>query len=126
LLPAYLLGAIQCPIRPIWSVSSASPLCTKCHYKLSIFQFIPNLVKSQYTPVALELQDGKWAEWIFPFYYFTHSDRIEGIDHASETARRSSIQAARLDVIDGVMVCPRDEELQMKLRPENDTSQISV
>ncbi|CAM3268031.1 glycosyl hydrolase [Paenibacillus taichungensis] len=59
-------------------------------------------------------------------FYFTHPDRIEGIDHASEPARRSSIQAARLDVIDGVMVCPRDEVLQMKLRPENDTSQISV
>ncbi|MGW7160093.1 glycosyl hydrolase [Paenibacillus taichungensis] len=59
-------------------------------------------------------------------FYFTHPDRIEGIDHASEPARRSTIQAARLDVIDGVMVCPRDEVLQMKLRPENDTSQISV
>lgn len=44
----------------------------------------------------------------------------------AKLARRSSIQAARLDVIAGVMVCPRDEVLQMKLRPENDTSQISV
>ncbi|WDQ30297.1 glycosyl hydrolase [Paenibacillus marchantiae] len=59
-------------------------------------------------------------------FYFTHPDRFEGIDHASEPARRSSIQAARLDVIDGVLVCPRNEELQMKLRPENDTSNISV
>ncbi|WP_236703228.1 hypothetical protein [Paenibacillus xylanivorans] len=59
-------------------------------------------------------------------FYFTHPDRTEGVDHASEPARRSSTQAARLDVIDGVMVCPRDEELQMRLRPENDTSDISV
>lgn len=59
-------------------------------------------------------------------FYFTHPDRNEDVDHASEPARRSSIQAARLDVVDGVMVCPRDEELQMKLRPENDTSHISV
>lgn len=59
-------------------------------------------------------------------FYFTHPDRIEGVDHASEPARRSSIQAARLDVVNGVMVCNRDEDLQLQLRPETDESHISV
>ncbi|WP_339277724.1 glycosyl hydrolase [Paenibacillus sp. FSL W8-0426] len=54
-------------------------------------------------------------------FYFTHPDRREGVEHASEPARRSSIQAARLDVVDGIMICPRNEELRMKLRPENES-----
>lgn len=59
-------------------------------------------------------------------FYFTHPDRVEGVDHASEPARRSSIQAARLDVVDGKLICPRDEELNIRLRPEHELRHSSV
>jgi len=53
-------------------------------------------------------------------FYFTHPGRtgeMEGKPECFET-RRSSIQVARLDVVDGVLVCDRDEEFELDLQAE--------
>jgi|SRR5690606_24778739 len=53
-------------------------------------------------------------------FYFTHPGRtkeMEGKPECFET-RRSSIQVARLDVVDGVIVCEWDEEFELELQPE--------
>ncbi|WP_339234093.1 glycosyl hydrolase [Paenibacillus sp. FSL R5-0517] len=52
-------------------------------------------------------------------FYFTHPDRTGNFD-ADKTyaARRSSIQVARLDVIDGHLVCNRDEDFELTLLQE--------
>jgi len=57
-------------------------------------------------------------------FYFTHPDRRgalaeEGAPQSYAT-RRSSIQAARLEVRDGILVCRRDEALVLELRPEEE------
>ncbi|CAM3231370.1 glycosyl hydrolase [Paenibacillus lupini] len=54
-------------------------------------------------------------------FYFTHPGRKEelkqeGMEGRYES-RRSSIQAARLDVVDGVLVCNRDESFEIELLP---------
>lgn len=54
----------------------------------------------------------KSIEW--PFEYGKH----KGLPSCNKT-RRSSIQVARLDVVDGVLVCDRDEEFELDLQPEN-------
>lgn len=52
-------------------------------------------------------------------FYFTHPEREGDWEQVKSYAmRRSSIQAARLDVIDGVLVCNRDEAFELTLRPE--------
>ncbi|MBD2871917.1 glycoside hydrolase family protein [Paenibacillus arenilitoris] len=55
-------------------------------------------------------------------FYFTHPGRneapsLEGMEGRYES-RRSSIQAARLDVVDGVLVCDRNEPFELELLPE--------
>jgi Glycosyl hydrolases family 43. len=53
-------------------------------------------------------------------FYFTHPGRNglkEGEKEGYEQ-RRSSIQAARLEVQDGVMICKRDENFELSLQPE--------
>jgi len=52
-------------------------------------------------------------------FYFTHPERKEhGEPVNSYATRRSSIQAARLDVVDGILVCDRDEAFELSLHPE--------
>lgn len=52
-------------------------------------------------------------------FYFTHPDRKEGASPEKGYAqRRTSIQVARLDVKDGVLVCDRDELFELALKPE--------
>ena len=51
-------------------------------------------------------------------FYFTHPDRRDGVPpDASYAARRSSLQAARLEVTDGVLVCDRNAPGALELRP---------
>jgi sucrose-6-phosphate hydrolase SacC (GH32 family) len=52
-------------------------------------------------------------------FYFTHPERKGDWERIKPyPMQRSSIQAARLDVIDGVLVCDRDEEFKLELRAE--------
>ncbi|TCM99049.1 glycosyl hydrolase family 32 [Paenibacillus sp. BK033] len=53
-------------------------------------------------------------------FYFTHPGRNGMQEGAKEgyEQRRSSVQAARLDVRDGILVCDRDEEFEMNLIAE--------
>ena len=52
-------------------------------------------------------------------FYFTHPERKGDWDQIKSYAmRRSSIQAARLNVIDGMLVCNRDEAFELTLHPE--------
>jgi hypothetical protein len=56
--------------------------------------------------------------WIF---YFTHPERNGALDRPNipdYRTRRSSIQAARLHVRDGVLVCDRDEQVELDLKPD--------
>lgn len=53
-------------------------------------------------------------------FYFTHPGRTaenKGLD--SVETRRSSIQVAELEYINGEIICNRDKELQIKLLPSN-------
>lgn len=52
-------------------------------------------------------------------FYFTHPGRINGIETSSYETKRSSIQVARLDVIDGFLTCNRDEDFELELKPED-------
>lgn len=53
-------------------------------------------------------------------FYFTHPDRKGDYEpDKSYSMRRSSIQVARLDVIEGLLVCNRDEAFELALRPED-------
>ncbi|NMO95159.1 family 43 glycosylhydrolase [Paenibacillus lemnae] len=53
-------------------------------------------------------------------FYFTHPERIGTYDpDQTYGMRRSSIQAARLDVVDGNLVCNRDEDVELILHPES-------
>jgi hypothetical protein len=58
------------------------------------------------------VQDGQAA-----IFYFTHPGRKEGKVENNYEARRSSLQAARLTVQDGVLVCNRNEESDWRLKP---------
>lgn len=52
-------------------------------------------------------------------FYFTHPGRIGDWDTVSSYAsRRSSIQVARLEVVDGILVCDRDKPFEITLQPE--------
>jgi sucrose-6-phosphate hydrolase SacC (GH32 family) len=52
-------------------------------------------------------------------FYFTHPGRGEANSSESSYAkRRSAIQAAKLDVVDDVLVCDRDQPFTLSLRPE--------
>lgn len=54
-------------------------------------------------------------------FYFTHPDRKSDkpvFQGSSYATRRSSIQSARLDVINGILVCDRDEPFELALRQE--------
>ncbi|MBW4080018.1 glycosyl hydrolase [Paenibacillus sp. S150] len=55
-------------------------------------------------------------------FYFTHPGRDETVNQEDlegrYESRRSSIQAARLDVVEGMLVCDRDELFEMELLPE--------
>lgn len=52
-------------------------------------------------------------------FYFTHPERLTGQEPPSYTygTRRSSIQVAQLDVVDGKLVCDRDRPFELKLIP---------
>lgn len=47
-------------------------------------------------------------------FYFTHPERKEDADERANQ-RRSSIQAAKLEVVNGILVCDRDAEFDLKL-----------
>lgn len=51
-------------------------------------------------------------------FYFTHPDRRTYDQVFQPGERRTSIQAAELEVKDGALVCDRDKELDIKLRNE--------
>jgi hypothetical protein len=53
-------------------------------------------------------------------FYFTHPDRGEGTPVNSYADRRTSLQVARLDVKDGLLVCDRDEAFVLQLIPPLD------
>jgi hypothetical protein len=57
-------------------------------------------------------------------FYFTHPDRRGELAEAgapqSYFTRRSSIQAARLQVKDGILMCDRNEAFELKLGPEEE------
>ncbi|CAM4464032.1 glycosyl hydrolase [Paenibacillus typhae] len=57
-------------------------------------------------------------------FYFTHPGRdgseSEDTPEGRYQSRRSSVQAARLDVIDGVLVCDRNEAFELRLLPDQD------
>lgn len=48
-------------------------------------------------------------------FYFTHPTRVAGEQESTYAHRRTSIQAAKLEVADGVLVCNRDREFEWKL-----------
>lgn len=54
-------------------------------------------------------------------FYFTHPERRGALNQEGQEEnyryRRSSIQAARLEVVDGVLTCDRNEPFQLALRP---------
>ncbi|SHE45402.1 family 43 glycosylhydrolase [Dysgonomonas macrotermitis] len=49
-------------------------------------------------------------------FYFTHPGRKEGVPDSYET-RRSSIQVAELEYKNGAIVCDRDKEVKINLKP---------
>lgn len=50
-------------------------------------------------------------------FYFTHPDRLDGVDvSATYAGRRSSIQVAELEFIDGKVVCDRDKPVYIDLK----------
>ncbi|MGG4146688.1 glycosyl hydrolase [Paenibacillus algorifonticola] len=51
-------------------------------------------------------------------FYFTHPERTKGNEESTYGTRRSSIQAAELEVVDGVLICNRDKPFDLKLLPE--------
>ncbi|CAN7389007.1 glycosyl hydrolase [Paenibacillus sp. LjRoot153] len=52
-------------------------------------------------------------------FYFTHPSRTEDSSAVSSYLnQRSSIQVAQLDVIDGVLVCDRNQPFELNLQPE--------
>lgn len=51
-------------------------------------------------------------------FYFTHPGRVNGIEASTYETRRSSIQVARLDVLDDQLICDRDEPFELRLMPE--------
>ncbi|MFX3633850.1 MAG: family 43 glycosylhydrolase [Candidatus Pristimantibacillus sp.] len=54
-------------------------------------------------------------------FYFTHPDRRGALNQENEQSyamRRSSLQVAKLDVKDGILVCDRDEPFELELKPE--------
>jgi hypothetical protein len=57
-------------------------------------------------------------------FYFTHPERRGALDQEGQEGdyrhRRSSVQAARLEVHNGVLYCDRDREFQLLLRPAHD------
>lgn len=53
-------------------------------------------------------------------FYFTHPGREGGSMQTDYAARRSSIQCARLHVRDGHLVCNRNEEFELTLKPEEE------
>ncbi|MGO4542216.1 glycosyl hydrolase [Paenibacillus sp. 2TAB19] len=57
-------------------------------------------------------------------FYFTHPGRNGALNNEGQErqyeSRRSSVQAAKLDVVDGKLICNRDEPFEMNLLPEND------
>ncbi|KRE92074.1 hypothetical protein ASG89_34020 [Paenibacillus sp. Soil766] len=53
-------------------------------------------------------------------FYFTHPGRIHGHhEDAGYVMRRSSIQVARLEVVNGVLICDRDQEFELHLGAED-------
>ncbi len=52
-------------------------------------------------------------------FYFTHPGRVNGVDDGSYQCRRTSIQVARLDVLDGFLTCDRNESFELKLSPDH-------
>jgi hypothetical protein len=54
-------------------------------------------------------------------FYFTHPGRMGSATPESPThaLRRSSIQAARLEVEDGILVCDRDADQDIHLIPDD-------
>lgn len=50
-------------------------------------------------------------------FYFTHPDRRKDLKNGND--RRSSIQAAELEVINGGLVCDRNKEFKIQLTKEN-------
>ncbi|AFC32467.1 glycosyl hydrolase family 32 [Paenibacillus mucilaginosus 3016] len=50
-------------------------------------------------------------------FYFTHPGRKDGTPEEAYDSRRSSIQAARLHVKDGVLACDRNEAFVLNLQP---------
>lgn len=54
-------------------------------------------------------------------FYFTHPGRVDGHNEASGyELRRSSIQVAKLEVVDGVLICDRDKEFEIHLEAQDD------
>jgi hypothetical protein len=53
-------------------------------------------------------------------FYFTHPGRNQEGQEEGYESRRSSIQTARLDVVDGLLVCDRDEPFEIELLPEEE------
>ncbi|MBY0144400.1 glycosyl hydrolase [Neobacillus niacini] len=47
-------------------------------------------------------------------FYFTHPERFEGVEPSYKT-RRSSIQAAKLELVDGTLVCNRNSPFDLFL-----------
>lgn len=47
-------------------------------------------------------------------FYFTHPERFEGVEPSYNT-RRSSIQAAKLELVDGTLVCNRNSPFDLVL-----------
>jgi hypothetical protein len=47
-------------------------------------------------------------------FYFTHPERFEGVEPSYKT-RRSSIQAAKLELVDGTLVCNRNSPFDLVL-----------
>ncbi|MDQ6417904.1 glycosyl hydrolase [Paenibacillus sp. LHD-117] len=51
-------------------------------------------------------------------FYFTHPERTDGNDESTYGTRRSSIQAAELEVANGILICDRDKPFELFLLPE--------
>jgi beta-xylosidase len=52
-------------------------------------------------------------------FYFTHPERTNGNEESTYGTRRSSIQVAELEVVDGILICFRDKPFDLKLLPES-------
>ncbi|WP_231597421.1 hypothetical protein [Bacillus sp. SA1-12] len=52
-------------------------------------------------------------------FYFTHPERTESLNETSYESKRTSIQAAKLDFVNGKLICDRNASFELSLKYES-------